>query len=128
MAFSFHLDERTGIFHIRAFGKVTDAQLMDLWDRLSHEPLFVAGRPIICDCSAVVATLVSSNLIKSCAKAARARHNPLAIIAPKAVVFGLARMYQIYSDPDDKRVHVFASAQEAMAWLSEEMKETALHA
>jgi hypothetical protein len=76
----------------------------------------------------VVATLVSSNLIKSFAKATRTRHNPLAIIASKAVVFGLARMYQIYSDPDDKRVQVFANTQEAMAWLSEEMKETALHA
>jgi hypothetical protein len=123
MAFSFHPDERTGIFHVRAFGKINDAEVMDLCDRLSQEPPFVASWPIICDCSAVKALLVSSNLIESLAKAARTRHNLLAIIAPKAVVFGLARMYQVHSDPNDKRIHVFAKAQDARVWLSEEMKE-----
>ena len=128
MAFSFHPDERTGIFHIHAFGEVNDAEVIDLWARLSHEPPFVAGRPIIFDCSAVTGVLVSSNVIESVARTARTRHSFVAIIAPSAAAFGLARMYQIHTDPDDKRIHVFAKAQEAMTWLNEEMNETALHA
>ena len=128
MAFSFHPDERTGIFQVRAFGKITDADVIDLRESLSHEPPFINGWPILCDCSGVTGLLVSRELIESFAKAARKRHNLLAIIAPKAVVFGVARMYQIHSDPGDKRIHVFAKAREAKVWLSEEMKETALHA
>ena len=128
MPFSFHPDERRGILHIRAFGKITDAELVDLWDRLRHEPPFVTGWPILSDCSAVTAVLVSSKLIESFAKTARTRHNLAAIIAPNPVAFGLSRMYQIFSDPADKRIHVFSNAHEARAWLSEEMKEAALHA
>jgi hypothetical protein len=41
----------------------------------------------------------------------------VAIIAPRPVGFGLARMYQILSDPENTRMHVFTSAEEAMAWL-----------
>ena len=128
MPFSFHPDERRGILHIRAFGKITDAELVDLLDRLSHEPSFVTGWPVLSGCSAVTAVLISSSLIESFAKTARTRHNLAAIIAPDPVAFGLARMYQIFSDPADKRIHVFAKAQEARVWLSEEMKEAALHA
>ena len=127
MPFSFHPDERTGIFHIRAFGTITDAELVDLWDRLSHEPPFVTGWPILSDCSAVTAVLVSASLIESLAKTARTRHNLAAIIAPNPVVFGLSRMYQIFSDPADKRIRVFSNAHEARVWLREEMKEAALH-
>jgi len=86
MALSFHSDERKGIFHVCAFGKINDEEVMELRDRLSHEPPFITGWPIICDCSAVTTPLVSSNLIEYLAKAARTRHNLVAIIAPKAVV------------------------------------------
>ena len=128
MPFSFHPDERTGILHTRAFGTITDAEMVDLLDRLSHEPSFVTGWPTISDCSAVTAVLISSSLIESFAKSARTRHNLAAIIAPNPVVFGLSRMYQIFSDPADKRIHVFSNAREAKAWLREQMKEAALHA
>jgi hypothetical protein len=37
-------------------------------------------------------------------------------------------MYQIFSDPADKRIRVFSNAHEARVWLSEKMKEAALHA
>ena len=128
MPFSFHPDERRGILHIRAFGKITDAEWVDLLDRLSHEPSFVTGWPVLSDCSAVTAVLISSSLIESLAKSARTRQNLAAIIAPNPVVFGLSRMYQIFSDPADKRIRVFSNAHEARVWLSEEMKEAALHA
>jgi hypothetical protein len=124
MPFSFHPDERRGILHISAFGTITDAELLD---RLSHEPSFVTGWPILSDCSAVTAVLISSNLIESFAKSARTRQNLATIIAPNPVAFGLARMYQIFSDPADKRIRVFSNAHEARVWLSEEMKEAALH-
>jgi hypothetical protein len=40
----------------------------------------------------------------------------------------LARMYQIFSDPEDARIHVFARAKEARAWLDTVGKGLTLHA
>jgi hypothetical protein len=127
MPFLLQADERTRIFHVRAIDLVSDADLTDLRDRLNHEDAFVTGWPILCDCSAIAGLSISSSLIESLAKTARMRHNLVAIIAPKAAAFGLARMYQILSDPEYERIQVFAKTSEATAWLNAEIKGTSLH-
>jgi len=128
MPFLFHVDESKRVLHVEAIGKVTDAQLTDLSDRLRQEHAFVSGYPILCDCSKLTEALISSSLIETMAKAARSRRNFVAVIAPVAVAFGLARMYQIFSDPDDARIHVFTKARDARAWLEEVAGRLTLHA
>ena len=61
--FSFHVDDRRGLFHIQAIGEVNGAELMELSDRLRHEAAFVAEYPILCDCSNLTAVSISSSLI-----------------------------------------------------------------
>jgi len=117
MPFSVHVDESRKVFHVDVIGAVTDAELVDLSARLPREPAFVSGYPILCDCSALTKVSISANLIELLAKAARKRTNLVAVVAPLAVAFGLARMYQLFSDPDDARIHVFAAMDEATAWL-----------
>ena len=117
MPFSFHVDESMKVLHVEAIGEVNDTELMDLRASLRQEPAFVSGYPIICDCSALTTVLISSSLIELLAKAARSRTNFVAVIAPLTVAFGLARMYQMFSDPEDSRIHVFARPEEARAWL-----------
>ena len=89
---------------------------------------FNSGYPILCDCSELTAVLISSSLIESLARAARSRTNFVAVIAPRAAAFGLARMYQIFTDPEDLRIHVFAGAEDAMAWLDTLVGRLTLHA
>ena len=117
MPFSFHFDEGTKMFHVQAIGAVNDLQLMELYNRLHREPAFIACYPIVGDFTAVTEVLISSNIIESLAKTARSRTNFVALIAPRAVAFGLARMYQIICDPEDARINVFAEAKEALVWL-----------
>ena len=117
MPFLFHVDEGTRVFHVQAIGEVNDAELIDLSNSLRQEAAFVFGYPILCDCSALTAVLISSSLIESLAMAARSRTNFVAVVAPSAVAFGLARMYQIFSDPEDARIHVFGRPEDARAWL-----------
>ena len=117
MPFSFHFDEGTKMFHVEAIGEVNDVQLIDLHNRLHREPAFMACYPIVCDFAAVTEVLISSSLIELLAKTARPRTNFVAVIAPGAVAFGLARMYQIISDPEDARINVFPEAREALVWL-----------
>jgi hypothetical protein len=128
MPFLFHIDESKRVFHVLAIGEVNDAELMDLSDRLRREGAFVSQYPILCDCSELTAVHISSSLIESLAKAARLRTNFVAVIAPSPAAFGLARMYQIFSDPEDARIHVFAGAEEAMAWLEPIVRGLTLHA
>jgi hypothetical protein len=125
MPFLFHFDESMKLLHVEAIGEVTDAQLIDLTARLRQEPAFVSGCPILCDCSALRTVSISASLIESLAKAAKARTNVVAVIAPLPVAFGLARMYQIFTDPDYARIHVFAGVEEAMAWLETSVEEAA---
>ena len=117
MPFSFHVDESMKVFHVEAIGEVNDTELMDLGARLRQEAAFVSGYPILCDCSALTSVSISASLIELLAKAARPRTNFVAVIAPLPVAFGLARMYQIFSDPEYARIQVFAGVEEAMAWL-----------
>jgi hypothetical protein len=117
MPFSFHVDDCAGILHIQAIGDVNDADLMGLYDRLHDEVAFVAQYPIVCDGSTLNSVSVSSGLIESLAECARSRSNLLLIVAPMAVAYGLARMYQLFTDPEDRRIHVFTQVEEAMAWL-----------
>jgi hypothetical protein len=117
MPLSFHVDENMRVIHVQAIGEVNDAELVELSDRLRHEVAFVSGYPILCDGAALTAVLISSSLLESLGRAARVRTNFVAIIAPSPVGFGLARMYQILSDPENTRMHVFTRAEEAMAWL-----------
>src|SRR6185369_10837950 len=128
MPFSFHVDERMKVLHVEAIGEVNDTELMDLRASLRQEPAFVSGYPIICDCSALTTVLISSSLIELLAKAARSRTNFVAVIAPLTVAFGLARMYQIFSDPKDARIHVCVRMEEAMAWLESSIAGLTLHA
>jgi hypothetical protein len=128
MAFLFHFDESMKVFHIEAIGEVNDAELMDLRARLRRESAFVSEYPILCDCSALTTVSISPSVIESLAKAARSRTNFVAVIAPLAVAFGLARMYQIVGDPEDARIRVFTDADEAMAWLDTSVAGLTLHA
>jgi hypothetical protein len=128
MPFSFHADESTKVFHVEATGEVNDTQLMDLSVRLQKEAAFVSEYPIFCDCSALTTVAISSNLIEILAKAARRRVSPVAVLAPLAVAFGLARMYQIISDPEYARIQVFAAMDEAMAWLETSAGSLTRHA
>ena len=128
MPFSFHTDESRRVFHVVAIGEVNDVELMELVVRLRRETAFVAGYPILCDCSALTKVSISSCLIEGLAKAARSRTNLVAVIAPCAVAFGLARMYQIICDPENARIHVFCKAPDAAIFLEAHSGGRTLHA
>ena len=128
MPFLFHVDESMKVFHVEAIGEVTDTELMDLIARLRQEAAFVSGYPILCDCLALTTVSISASRIELLARAARLRTNFVAVIASRPVAFGLARMYQIFSDPEYERIHVFAEAEEALAWLETSTRGLALSA
>jgi len=128
MPFLFHVNESMKVLHVEAIGEVNDKEVMDLSARLRQEPAFVSGCPVLCDCSALTTVSISAGLIELLAKAARSRTNFVAVVARLPVAFGLARMFQIFNDPEYERIHVFDGVHEAMAWLETSVGGLALHA
>ena len=126
--FEGHVDESVKVLHVEAIGEVNDKEVMDLSARLRQEAAFISGYPILCDCSALTTVSISASLIEFLAKAARSRTNFVAVVARLPVAFGLARMFQIFSDPEYERIHVFAGMDEAMAWLEASVGKLTLHA
>ena len=121
MPFAVHLDEGTGVLHIRGIGEVKDTELADLSKRVREHPAFIAGCALLYDGSAATAHSLSANLIQSLARAARGDKNPFAFIMPSAAGFGLASMYQILSDVENDRIPVFENSRDAVVWLQSAM-------
>jgi hypothetical protein len=114
--FSIFLDESGKLIRIFLQGTVRDADFIQLSKQVRSEPAFSAGWPVLYDASAATESLLTAELVRSLAFAARHDKNRTAFIAPTPAIFGLARMYQILSD-GGSRIAVFTAAKPAAAWL-----------
>jgi hypothetical protein len=90
-------------------------------DRLLVDPAFVPGMPGVIDCRTVKSLFSISDLRRM---AADVRQRPqlqapgrAAVLASSNLVYGLLRMYEVFSDGDPVEIRVFRRPEEAMAWL-----------
>ncbi len=111
------IDASRKIVTCLAWGNFTNDDLHEHYRRLAADPAFDPTLAQLADLSGVTEFSVDSAVIES-----EARRNIFApgtaraIVAPKGVAFGLARMFAAYT-PEDQMVRVFASLREAEAWL-----------
>ena len=125
MPLEHRIDHRLRLVLTRAVGTLTDEEIFayqrEVWSRPD-----VAGYDELVDMSAVqhvalpsidrVAELASF----SAAMDARTPVSRFAIVAPRDFEFGLGRLYEVRREMDSrgtKRVSVFRSRAEALAWL-----------
>jgi hypothetical protein len=107
-------------------GIVTDAEVIDAYDRVVDDPDFDPTLDVIADMTGVVRIDVTANRVRELAerRARNARLNAarprVAIVAPTDVMFGIARMYESSGPRDDgsRRYLVCRTMEEARAWLS----------
>jgi len=118
MPISVSVDQNRRLICISVEGVVRDEDLRALGRRVRGDPAFAEGFPVLYDCTGATAILVTGELVFDMGTAARADQNRVAFIAPSPAAFGLARMYQIVADESGNRVRVFATADQAIAWLS----------
>lgn len=107
-------------------GVVTDAEMMEAYERVVEDPDFDPTLDVIADMTGVVRLEVTANRVRELAER-RARNAVLnaarprvAIVAPADVMFGIARMYESSSHRDDgsRRYLVCRTMEEAREWLS----------
>ena len=100
-------------------GELTDADTVGAGSLIRSHPDFDPNFSEIIDCSAVTGVSVSTSAVEQVSR--RESHFNLAslhvIIAPQDVIFGLARMAQVFAEKTKPNVVVVRSMEEAREYL-----------
>lgn len=90
-------------------------------DTLLSDPDFTPGMPGLIDCRKVTSLFSIRDLRRT---AADTRERPemrvpgrAAVLASSNLIYGLLRMYEVFSEGQATRIRVFRGPEEAMAWL-----------
>ena len=109
------------LVHSRAWGDVTDAELLDHQRRLALDPAFDSEFSQMLDFLGVTGVkAITADGIRDVAQ--RQLYGPRsrrAIVAAHPVIFGLARMFASYRDVAraEEQIRVFKRLEEAWTWL-----------
>ena len=118
MPMEYAIDKAARMIFTRAWGTLTDEELLGYQRRLRADPAHNPAYSELVDFSQVEQAPVSTDAIQALAD--NALWEPgvrLAIIAPTDLKFGLTRMYQAMSPDESQQIHVFRNKLEARAWL-----------
>jgi len=108
--------------YARATGVLTLVDNISAFLALSVDPRFEAGFSQLCDFRDVTEARLGESEIREFVAVEQGRLDLLsgariALVAPEAFAFGLARMWEILADRMPFETHVFRSLDEALAWL-----------
>ena len=123
MPFTYRIDEDARTLHIRAEGSVTQAERVAAIRAWLADPKYVACVDALCDFSAADSTPELSELREVIALLSEqlppAGPRKLAVIAPKPVTFGVARVFEdlVRLEGLPIRVKVFFERGLAEQWL-----------
>lgn len=122
MALAYRMDPQDGMVYLVCQGAIDDASFVATIAALLGEPAYRADMNILCDFRGVTTFDITSLGVRQVAGLV-ARHNHLqaqrkvSVVAPKPVVYGLARMYEALRGGSPTQVGVFRELEEARAWL-----------
>jgi hypothetical protein len=125
MGFVMEFDVRNNILRVTIVGRLTDAILSDCYATIARD---VASHPPcrgILDFSEVTNLEVSSDTIRQVAAAPPAfpTGHMRILVAPKALIYGMARMFQMLGEKTRPDLHVVHSIDEAYLLLQVESPE-----
>jgi hypothetical protein len=124
MPISYRIDSERGLVITTASGVLTDDDILELKRRLAADPEFKMGMRELSDVRAVTDLQVSTEGVRRMAamdespSSARSSHK-LAIVAGSDATFGMARMYQMFTESNQPHVAVFKDYDRARRWLGE---------
>ena len=100
------------------WGELSDEDLRGLYDRIRADPAFDPSFRELCDLRSVTQITTSVETLRFLAQSriflAAARR---AFVVGREVDFGLARLFQAYSEAEGGTVEVFRNMPDAEAWL-----------
>ncbi|MGC1975334.1 MAG: hypothetical protein WA671_01320 [Candidatus Sulfotelmatobacter sp.] len=121
MDFRFELDPGNKVLLVRVSGRLTDELLEEIYRAVRAHSSTIDVRAGIVDFSSVSDWALSSEFLRELAKRepamADAARRRLILVAPAAVGFGLARMFQMLGESTRPLLEVMRTLDEALAAL-----------
>lgn len=104
-------------------GVIADDEFLSFYKDLYANPQFDKSFNLLVDLQQTESTVRSTSALRELAEFIQRQledihpHPKIAVIAPKDISFGLARMYEVFSGTSDSEFVVFRDANAALAWL-----------
>lgn len=118
MPISSRVDARRRLVVTRAHGRVTEAEVFREMAALHADSEFEPQHAHLVDLCGVTGADLSSNAIVRLVRDTRfAADTRVGLIAPTDLVFGLARMYELFAPRSAPEIAVFRETGEALEWL-----------
>lgn len=121
------VDQKTGIMHVRRWGKITTCDEDSALSKRREDPLVMPGISVIVDCREVdppdTTHLTNHIAAKISAMAAKLDCGPVAIVVSSDVQYGMARMFMGLTALTHPNTEVFRSYDEALDWLKKQAKD-----
>lgn len=119
MPASYRVDAEQKMIFSTATGAVTDADLRAHQKSLLADPGFDPGFSQIWDFQGVEEVQVSNGTLKELAASRSfSAESRRAVVAPRDLVFGMARMFEMLHQQAPEAFRVFRTSEEARAWLA----------
>jgi|SRR5580658_770868 hypothetical protein len=124
MEFRFEIDRGNKMLLLRVSGRLTDELLAEIYQQVRTHTRAIDIRAGIIDFSSVNDWALSSSFVRELAKQepamADSARRRLMVVAPAAVGFGLARMFQMLGESTRPLLEVVRTLEEALAALGAE--------
>jgi ABC-type transporter Mla MlaB component len=117
MVVSFEFAEAEGVLRVTLSGEITEQVLMDLWSKGRDVVASFPACKSILDLSGITQLDVSTSAITKLARSHAPDLSTRVFVAPKDVLYGTTRMFQVLSENTRKNVHVVRSLTEAYKLL-----------
>ena len=118
MPADYRIDSTEGVIYSRAWGTVTDRDLIDNRDGMLRDGSFDRNHRQLYDLTGVINVEVTAAAVRTLAQSSPFPPDAVRAIAVSSdVVFGMVRMYAILGDRDEARFRIFRDRDEALAWL-----------
>ena len=127
MSIEHMVDKKTGIMHVRRWGKITTHDEHDAIIKRSEDPLVVPDIPVIVDCREVepadTTEVVKYIADRATAIAAELDCGPVAIVVSSDLEYGMARMYMGLTELKHPNTRTFRDYDTAVTWLGNQSKK-----
>ena len=118
MPAEYELDLALGLVRTKEWGVLTEDDLRELYERIRSDPAFDPSFRQLCDLREVTKITTTAEALRFLAQSrVFSPGSRRAFVVGRAVDFGLARMFQAYSEVAGQTVEVFREMDEAKVWL-----------
>ena len=123
MPITFHFHPEANLVIAVHVGTVADDEFLSSYKALYEDPRFDLSSDRLVDLRRTDSSARSTAALRAFAAFAREKHRDttprprFAVIAPRDLSFGLARMYEVFGEGPETEFVVFREADAALAWL-----------